>query len=333
MSDMTRGEFIALVGGAGLLLAIKVRRARAQQGDKTPRVGYIRAGTPNNDPFREAFVRGMRGLGYVEGRNIAFEFRNYGDDVDSIASHISDLLQAKVDLIVAGGTAAVQAAQAATQSIPIVMASSSHPVFEGLVPNLTRPGGNITGLYATAPIELGGERLRLLKEALPGASRIGMLWNPGDLRAPLVAKDTERIARSLGVHIEHLDLQRAEPLEALFESALYRRIDALITVEDAFTVAYRARILEFAAISRLPSMHGLREFVEEGGLMSYGTDRRDLYRRAAGYIHRIFSGASPGDLPVEPAIKFELVVNLKTARTLGVTIPPALLRRADHVIP
>jgi putative tryptophan/tyrosine transport system substrate-binding protein len=308
--------------------------ADAQPAGKLHRIGVLDSvdATANADNLG-ALRQGLAVLGYVEGQSFVFEYRSADGRPERFNDLAVELVQLNVDVIVTRGAPATFAARQATQSIPIVMASISHPVFEGLVTNLTRPGGNITGLYATAPIELGGERLRLLKEALPGASRIGVLWNPGDLRAPLVAKDTERIARSLGVRIEHLDLQRAEPLEALFESALYRRIDALITVEDAFTVAYRARILEFAAISRLPSMHGLREFVEEGGLMSYGTDRRDLYRRAAGYIHRIFSGASPGDLPVEPAIKFELVVNLKTARTLGVTIPPALLRRADHVIP
>jgi putative ABC transport system substrate-binding protein len=181
------------------------------------------------------------------------------------------------------------------------------------------------------PPELGGKRLQLLKEAVPGSSRIGILWNP-DLYTPLIVRDTERVARAMGVQLKSLEMQRSEPFEQVFETALFGQVDALIAVEDQLTFTYRARILEFAAMSRLPAIYGLREFVDAGGLMSYGTDRRDLYRRCATYVHRILTGASPADLPVEPPIKFELAINLKTARTLGLTIPPALLLRPDYVI-
>ena len=166
---------------------------------------------------------------------------------------------------------------------------------------------------------------------MPGSSRIGILWNP-DLYTPLIVKDTERAARALRVQLKSLEVQRSEPFEQLFETALFGQIDALIAVEDQLTISLRARILEFAAMSRLPAIYGLREFVDAGGLMSYGTDRRDLYRRAATYVHRILAGASPATLPVEPPARFELAINLKTARALGLTIPPALLRRADHIV-
>jgi ABC-type uncharacterized transport system substrate-binding protein len=200
------------------------------------------------------------------------------------------------------------------------------------VASLARPGGNVTGLHIMAPAELGGKRLQLLKEAVPGSSRIGILWNPGDLHAPLIVSDTERIARAMGVQLKSLEVKRSEPFEQVFETALFGQIDALIAVEDYFTFAYRTRILDFAAMSRLPAIYGLREFVDAGGLMSYGTDRRDLYRRCATYVHRILTGASPADLPVEQPTKFELVISLKTAKAIGLTIPQSLLLRADQVI-
>jgi putative ABC transport system substrate-binding protein len=167
---------------------------------------------------------------------------------------------------------------------------------------------------------------------VPGSSRIGILWNPGDLYTPLLVKNTERAARAMGVQLESLAVQRSGPFEQVFETALFGRVDALITVEDYLTFTYRARILDFAAMSRLPAIYGLREFVDDGGLMSYGTDRRDLYRRSATYVHRILTGARPADLPVESPLKFELAINLKTARALRLAVPPALLQRADHIV-
>jgi ABC-type uncharacterized transport system substrate-binding protein len=212
------------------------------------------------------------------------------------------------------------------------MASSGNPVVEGIVTSLARPGGNVTGLHIMAPPELGGRRLELLKEVVPGSSRIGILWNPGDLHPPLIVRDTERAARAMGVQLKRIEVQRFEPFEQVFETALFGQVDALIAVEDALTFYYRTRIVDFAAMSRLPAIYGLREFVDAGGLMSYGTDRRDLYRRCATYVHRILTGASPADLPVERPIKFELAINLRTAKALGLAIPESVLARADQVI-
>ena len=186
-----------------------------------------------------------------------------------------------------------------------------------------------------APAEVGGRRLQLLKEAVPALSRVGILWNPGDIQTPLIVRETERVARAMGVQLKSFEMQGREGLatfERAFEAALMGQVDAFIAVEDYMAFTFRARILEFAAMSRLPAIYGLREFVDAGGLMSYGTDRRDLFRRSATYVHRILKGARPADLPVEPPTKFELAINLKTAKTLGLTIPPSLLQRADYVI-
>jgi putative ABC transport system substrate-binding protein len=259
------------------------------------------------------------------------EYRSADDRTERLGDLAVELVRLKVDVIVTRGTPAALAAKQATRTIPIVMASSGDPVAEGIVASLARPGGNVTGLHIIGPPELGGKRLQLLKEAVPGSSRIGILWNP-DLYTPLIVRDTERAARAMGVQLLSLEVQRSEPFEQVFETALFGQVDALIAVEDSLTFYLRARIVDFAAMSRMPAIYGLREFVDAGGLMSYGTDRRDLYRRCATYLHRILTGASPADLPVEPPLRFELAINLKTARTLGLTIPPALLRRADYII-
>ena len=305
----------------------------AQPTGKVHRIGVLEiAGIASNAANLSAFRQGLTELGYVEGQTFVLEYRSAEGRPERFSDLATELVQLKVDVIVTRGTPATLAAKHATQTIPIVMASSGDPALEGIVASLARPGGNVTGLYITAPPELGGKRLQLLKEAVPALSRIGILWNPGDLQAPLIVRDTERVARAMGVKLTRLELQRSEPFEQLFETALFGQIDALIAVEDYFTFTYRTQILDFAAMSRLPAIYGLREFVDAGGLMSYGTDRRDLYRRCATYVHRILSGANPAHLPVEPPIKFELAINLKTARALGLTIPPALLQRADYTV-
>ena len=305
----------------------------AQRTGKVHRIGVLEiVGVASNAANLSAFRQGLAELGYVEGQTFVLEYRSAEGRPERFSDLATELVQLKVDVIVTRGTPATLAAKHATQTTPIVMASSGDPALEGIVASLARPGGNVTGLYITAPPELGGKRLQLLKEAVPALSRVGILWNPGDLQAPLIVRDTERVARALGVKLTRLELQRSEPFEQLFETALFDQIDALIAVEDYFTFTYRTRILDFAAMSRLPAIYGLREFVDAGDLMSYGTDRRDLYRRCATYVHRILSGADPAHLPVEPPIKFELAINLKTARALGLTIPPALLQRADYTV-
>ena len=320
-----------------LVLAVLILAAPAtidaQPTGKVHRIGVLEnVGVASNAANLGAFRQGLAELGYVEGQTFVLEYRSAEGRPERFSDLATELVQLKVDVIVTRGTPATLAAKHATQTIPIVMASSGEPALEGIVASLARPGGNVTGLYITAPPELGGKRLQLLKEAVPALSRVGILWNPGDLQAPLIVKDTERVARAMGVKLTRLELQRSESFEQLFETALFGQIDALITVEDYFTFTYRTRILDFAAMSRFPAIYGLREFVDAGGLMSYGTDRRDLYRRCATYVHRILSGANPALLPVEPPIKFELAINLKTARALGLTIPPALLQRADYTV-
>ncbi len=316
---------------AVLILAVPLA-IEAQPAGKVYRIGVLEiVGMASNAANLSAFRQGLAELGYVEGQNVVIEYRSADGRPERFLDLATELVRLKVDVIVTRGTPATLTAKQATQTIPIVMASSGDPVLEGIVASLARPGGNVTGLHIMGPPELGGKRLQLLKEAVPGSSRIGILWNP-DLYTPLIVRDTERVARAMGVQLKSLEMQRSEPFEQVFETALFGQVDALIAVEDQLTFTYRARILEFAAMSRLPAIYGLREFVDAGGLMSYGTDRRDLYRRCATYVHRILTGASPADLPVEPPIKFELAINLKTARVLGLTIPPALLLRADYII-
>lgn len=316
---------------AMLILAAPLAIA-AQELGRMYRIGVLEiVDEASNAPNLSAFRQGLGELGYVEGQNVVIEYRSADGHPGRFSDLATELVRLKVDVLVTRGTPATLTAKQVTRTIPIVMASSGDPVFDGTVASLARPGGNVTGLHGIAPSGLGGRRLQLLKEAVPGASRIGILWNP-DLYTPLIVRDTERAARAMGVQLKSLEVKRTESFEQMFEAALVGQIDALIAVEDQLTFTYRARFLEFAAMSRLPAIYGLREFVDAGGLMSYGTDRRDLYRRAATYVHRIFAGASPATLPVEAPTRFELAINLRTARTLGLTIPRALLQRADHIV-
>jgi putative ABC transport system substrate-binding protein len=327
-SHIRRRKFLATLGGAAVAWPLATR---AQQTGQTPRVGYIRAGTPNNDPCREEFVRGMRDLGYVEGRNIVYEFRHYGDDIESIPSLISDLLRAKVDVIAAGGHAAVRAAQTATQSVPIVMGAVSDPLGIGLIASLARPGGNMTGLSALGP-ELAVKRLELLKEVMPQAVRIAILQKPGNPAHPIFIKEIESTARLLGFNYRVLEAPRSEDFEPNFALMREWPADAIFVLDDATFIAYRAGIAEAAARHRLPLICGFREMVEAGCLFSYSVSLKDMWYRSASFVDKILKGAKPSDLPVQQATKFELVINLKTARALGFDISPILLARADEVI-
>jgi putative ABC transport system substrate-binding protein len=326
------GRIVASTVMAVLVLATPIAMD-AQPAGKVYRIGLLEAvDVASNSANLGAFRQGLAALGYAEGRNFVIEYRSADGRTERFADLAIELVRLEVDVIVTRGTPAALAAKQATHTIPIVMASSGDPVVEGIVASLARPGGNVTGLHVMAPPESGGTRLRLLKEVVPGSSRIGILWNPADIYPPLIVRDTEKAARAMRVQLKSLEVQRPEAFEQVFEAALFGRVDALIAVEDYLMFTDRTRIVDFAAMSRLPAIYGLREFVDAGGLMSYGTDRRDLYRRCATYVHKILNGASPADLPVEPPIKFELAINLKTARALGLTIPPALLRRADHIV-
>ena len=327
---MDRRVFI--VGGvAALITPVGVR---AQQAGRVYRIGVLEVvGMAANYENLSAFRQRLRELGYVEGQNLLIEYRSADGRPERFADLAIELVGLKVDVIVTRGTPAAFAAKRVTGTTPIVMASSGEPAAEGIVASLARPGGNVTGFHILAPPELGGQRLQLLKEAVPGASRVGILWNPADIQPPLIVRETERVARAMGVQLKSFELQRRlDAFDQAFEAALMGQVDAFIVVEDYLTFTNRTRIVDFASTSRLPAIYGLREFVDSGGLMSYGSDRRDLFRRSAGYIHTILNGAKPADLPVQEPTKFELVINRKTAKALGLTIPPSLLARADQVI-
>jgi putative ABC transport system substrate-binding protein len=326
-SHIGRRKFLAALGGA----AAWPLAAGAQQPGKTARVGYIRAGTPNNDPFREEFVRGMRDLGYVEGRNIAYEFRHYGDDVESIAPLISDLLRAKVDIIVAGGTAAVRAAQTATQSIPIVMGAAADPLGIGLVAGLARPGGNTTGLSILST-ELTVKRLEVLKKVMPKAIRIAILQQPANPAHPMFIKEIERTAGLLGLTYRILEARGSEDFEPSFASMRAWPADAIFVLDDPTFIASRAGMAEEAARHRLPLICGFREMTQAGCLFSYSVSIKDMWYRSATFVDKILKGAKPSDLPVQQGTKFEFVINLKTAKALGLEVPRTLLARADEVI-
>jgi putative tryptophan/tyrosine transport system substrate-binding protein len=289
-------------------------------------------GVASNEANLSAFRQGLRELGYVEGQNVVIEYRSADGRPERLPDLATELVRLKVDVIVTRGTSAALGAKHVTDTIPIVMASSGDPVFAGLVTGLARPGANVTGLHLMTPPDLAGTRLRLLKEVIPGLSRVGVLLDSGDVYSRLMMKEIEKVAHEIGVQLHSVDARRPADFDRAFEAAILDRVDALITVEGVLTATELSRIVDFAAMSRLPTIYGLREFVDAGGLMAYGTDLRDLFRRSATYVHRILNGAKPGDLPVEPPAKFELAINLKTAKALGLTIPPSLLRRADYVI-
>jgi len=325
---MRRREFITLLCGAAATWPLA---ARAQQSGKAPRVGYIRAGTPNNDPFREEFVRGMSDLGYVEGRNIAYEFRHYGDDVESVPSLIHDLLRAKVDIIVAGGTAAVRAAQTATQSVPIVMGAASDPLESGLIAGLAHPGGNTTGLSLLAT-RLTVKRLEVLKEVVPKAVRIAILQQPDNPVHAISIKEIESTTGVLGFTYRIWEARGSEDFETSFASMQAWPADAVFVLDDATFIASRAGMAQAAAGHRLPLICGAQEMTEAGCLFSYSVSIKDMWYRSATFVDKILKGSKPSELPVQQGTKFEFVINLKVARALGFDVPPTLVARAHEVI-
>jgi putative ABC transport system substrate-binding protein len=276
----------------------------------------------------EAFREGLRELGYVEGKNIIIEYR-YGEGrMERLPGLAADLVRLKVDIIVTGGRPSTRAAKQATSTIPIVMAAAGNPVGNRFVASLARPGGNITGL-TTMRGDLTGKRLELLKETASKISRVAVLWGPP---AASNFKIAEGAARLLGLELQSLEVRGPEDLEGAFRAATKERAQALVALRNPAIFNERKRIAELAIKNRLPAIYDDREFVEAGGLMSYGTNQADLYRRAATYVDRILRGAKPADLPVEQPTKFELIVNLKTAKQIGLTIPQSVLYRADKVI-
>jgi putative ABC transport system substrate-binding protein len=283
-------------------------------------------------PGVEAFKQGLRELGWVEGKSFVLEARYSEGKVERLPELARELVALKMDVIVTPADLGIAAVKRETQTIPIVMALSSDPVGAGFVASLARPGGNITGLSNISP-ELSGKRLELLREAVPGFSRVALLWNPDVRGAVLDYKEAASAARSLRVEIQSVEASRAEDLDRAFSTITSWRAQALMLPGvNPVGFANRARIVSFAQRNRLPSMFPTKEYVDSGGLMSYGPSLVDLLRRAAGYVDKILKGAKPADLPVQQPTKFELVINLKTAKALGLTLPQSLLRRADEVI-
>jgi putative tryptophan/tyrosine transport system substrate-binding protein len=326
---MDRRRFL-LTSLAGALAAPLA--AEPQQAGKVSRIGYLSAGAlPTYPTFENAFREGLRELGYVEGRNIALEYRWAEGKYERLPELAAELVRLKVDVILAVSTPAAQAAKAATRTIPIVFTLVADPVASGLVSSLARPSGNITGLPSLSS-EIIGKQLELLKETVPRVSRVAILQNPDASSHPFMVREAAGAARALGVQLRVLGARNPNDLHAAFTAMTGDRTEALLVLADPFFRTHGARIADFAAKSRLPSLSGEREQTEAGGLMSYGLSRLDMFRRAAIYVDKILKGAKPADLPVEQPTKFELVINVKTAKALGLTIPPSLLARADQVI-
>ncbi len=307
--------------------------AEAQQAKKVPRIGYLTGSTPDaGKSGLAAFHQGLQDLGYVEGKNILIEYRYAEGKLDRSPSLAAELVQLKVDVLVVTYLPGARAAKEATKTIPIVMVSFVDPVAAGLVDSLARPGGNITGL-ATLRRDLSGKRLEMLKEVIPGKSRVGVLWD-ANAPGPVIAfKEYEVAARALKIQLQSLEVRGPNPdLEGAFQAVAKGRSNALIVVSNPVLNRHRERIIEILLKNRLPSMHEESRFVEAGGLMSYSAIDADQFRRAAVYVDKILKGTKPADLPVEQPMRFEFVINLKTAKQIGLTIPQWTLMKADRVI-
>jgi putative ABC transport system substrate-binding protein len=320
-----------------LSLLVASLAAEAQQPTKVHRIGWLSDDFPppssTSHAREEAFRQGLRALGYIEGQNLIIESRYAERRAERLPDLAAELVRLPVEVLVAGGAPAIRAAQHATHTIPIVMAGTSDAVAQGFIASLARPGGNITGL-SDLSAELHGKRLELLKETVPQSARIAVLLNPA---SPYYASRMHNLtvaAQALGVQLHIVEVRHAEELDTAFAALAQARAGALLVVDDALVLSASlgGRIAALAAMSRLPAMYGWREFVDAGGLMSYGPSFRDTGRRATTYVHKILQGAKPSELPVEQPTKFELVLNLKTAQALGVTMPPSLLLLADEVI-
>jgi putative ABC transport system substrate-binding protein len=326
---------------SGVLLRIVVLAVLAMpvvadaQVAKVPRIGMLLSGAAPEpgqpSPLLDAFRGGLRDLGYVEGQNVVIEYRWAEGRNERFSDLVADLVRLNVAVIVTSGTPAVRAAKAATSTIPIVMTSVGDPVASGFVANLARPGGNITGL-SLLDADLDGKRIELLKEAVPGLTQVAILWSANDPGMTLAFSRVDVATRALGLSLQSLAVREPGEFSGAFHAASAGRAEALIVTAQPFTLRHRAQILDLVAKHRLPAMYTTRGFVDTGGLMAYGPSLSDLYRRAASYVDKILRGAKPAELPVEQPTKFEFVINLKTSKTLGLTIPPSLLLRADQVI-
>ena len=326
---MQRREFITLLSG---IVAPWPLAARAQQPAKIPRIGFLGNSTATMEanligPLRD----GLRELGYEEGRNVIIEFRWADGKYDQFPALVAELLAAKVDVIITAGTPATLAIKKATSTVPLVFIAVGDPVGTGVVPNLGRPGGNITGLSSIAP-DLEGKRLELLREVVPKLSHVAFFLNPANAFHTASMRQARVAAQSLGIKLQPMEVNKSEQLDGAFASIVKEKPDALLILADRIFLHNRKRMMEFAIQQRLPSVNAYRELVEAGGLISYGPSYEDMHRRAAVYVDKILKGTKPADLPIEQPTKFTLLINLKTAKTLGLTVPPTLVARADELI-
>jgi len=323
---MKRRTFLVTLAGGLVAAPLAVH---GQPGGKVARLGVLLFSTPTTDPNLAALIAGLRDLGYVEGRNVALEYRYAEGRPERVRELALQLAALKPDVIVVLGGDMVPFVRDATSTLPVVMLTSQNPVEAGVVASFARPGGNLTGV-AFVSSETAGKRLQFLKEAAPALTRVAVLWNPdhpdGEYR------DIESAARRLGIHVQSLEVRRPEDFDGAFQAAIHARSEALMVVSSRFMNLNRPRIVEFASGQRIPLATGWGPWARTGSFLSYGPDLDTLVRRAAAHVDRILKGAKPADLPIEQPIKFELVINLKTAKTLGLTIPPSLLQRADQVI-
>ena len=317
---------LAAVLALGLLAPLA---ADAQQAGRIPLVGVLRPTSPT-DPLTDPFRQGLRDLGYVEGHNIRLVYRFAEGRYERLPGLAAELVRLPVDVLVTDGPGAI-AAKHATDTIPIVFTISAHPVEDGLVASLARPGGNITGLSAL-DLDLAGKRLELLREIVPSLRRMAIVWNPGRLGHAVQVKELQAVTSKGGIQLEIAEVRNPQELDRAFRTLVAKKVGAVTVFDDAMFFQERTRITELAAQSQMPAMYGYRGYVEAGGLLSYGANRAELSRRAAIFVDKILKGVKPADLPIEQPTKFELVINLKTAKALGLTIPQSILVRADEII-
>ena len=326
-SQLRRREFITLLGGAAAAWPLA---ARGQQAAKVARIGYLVFRAPISAD--DAFVKGLAELGWIEGRNIVIERRFAEGNVDLLKQSAAELASLKLDVIVTAASAPTKVAKETTASLPIVFVNAGDPVGQGFVQSLSRPGGNVTGVAFDASPDITAKQVQLLMEVVPTASRLAVLWNPTSAFLHSYWNVIKTAAPALDVNPQSLEVRDPSEFERAFDAMARERADGLIVLSDTFATLHRATFVELAAKHRLPAVYGHSQYVEAGGLMSYGPSLIDVYRRAAGFVDKVLKGAKPADLPVEQPTKFELAINLRTAKTLGLEVPPTLLARADEVI-
>jgi len=330
---LTRRSFLlALISLAACLGSFGLPSpADAQQPTLPWRIGVLLGSFAPESKEAQAFRQGLRDAGYAEGRDVVIEWRSSSGDYTKAPQLVADLVEHKVDVIVAESTVAIRAAKQATSTIPIVMALSGDPVGSGLVTNLAHPGGNVTG-FSPMTVELGAKKLQLLKETIPRLTRVVVLWNPDTPWHAKVIEELKAAAPSMSIDLSFVGVRTPAEFDSAFSTASRAHAQALYVIEGPFFFTHRSTHLKLASKARLPAIYSERQFAVAGGLMSYGANNADLFRRSAGYVDKILKGAKPGDLPIEQPTKFELIVNLKTAKALGITIPESILLRADEVI-